>query len=123
MTKECGMSEGTSESGTAYGLLLDPDEVPVAASALKLLIADEAHQPEIRSLARSVLDRLQADPGEEEVLRVALSAPELKITFTAVKLLIDDLQRGQKDERAILWRIIDKLPDEHSIRAISLEGA
>jgi hypothetical protein len=116
------MSEGTSESETAYGLLLDPDEVPVAASALKLLVADEAHQPEIRGLARSVLERLGADPGDEDVLRIALSPPEMKITYTAVKLLIDDLQRGQADERAILWRIIDKLPDEHSIRAISLEA-
>jgi hypothetical protein len=117
------MSEGTSESETAYGLLLDPDEVPVAASALKLLISDEAHQPEIRGLARSVLDRLHADLGEEEVVRVALSPPEMKITYTAVKLLLDDLQRGQKDERAVLWQIIEKLPDEHSIRAISLEGS
>jgi hypothetical protein len=114
------MSEGTSESETAYGLLLDPDEVPVAASALRLLIADEAHQPEIRGLARAVLDRLDGDRGEEEVIRISLSPPELKITHTAVRLLLDDLQRGQKDERAILWRIIDKFPDEHSIRAISL---
>jgi hypothetical protein len=115
------MSEDTSESETVYGLLLESDEVPVAASAIRLLIADEAHQPEIRRLARAVLDQLKADGGGEEVLRVSLSPPEMKITYTAVKLLLDDLQRGQKDERAVLWRIIDKLPDEHSIRAISLE--
>jgi hypothetical protein len=115
------MSEGTSESETAYGLIFDPDELPVAASALRLLIADEAHQPEIRRLARTVLDRVEAGRGVEDGLRVSLSPPEMKITHTAVKLLLDDLQRGQKDKRAVLWRIIDKLPDEHSIRAISLE--
>jgi hypothetical protein len=115
------MSDLTSESEAAYHLLLDPDEVPVATSALRLLIADEAHQPDIRRLARAVLDHLQGEPDEEDVLQVPLSAQEMKITYTAVKLLLDDLQRKQHDERAVLWQILDKLPDEHAIRAIALE--
>jgi hypothetical protein len=144
------MSDPASEGEAVYHLLLDPDEVPVAASALRVLISDEAHQPEIRSLARSVLARLPVEPsaqedaapqaterepaggeerilseqepgGEEGVLNVPLSAPEMKITHTAVRLLLTDLQRQQHDERQILWRIIDKLPDEHVIRAITLE--
>jgi hypothetical protein len=45
----------------------------------------------------------------------------MKITHTAVKLLLDDLQRGQDDERQVLWRILQKLPDEHAIRAIVIE--
>jgi hypothetical protein len=115
------MTNLPSESEAAYHLLLDADEVPVAASALRLLIADEAHQPEIRSLARAVLDRLPAEPDQQSILRVALSSQELKITHTAVRLLLDDLQREQHDERAVLWQILDKLPDEHAIRAIELE--
>jgi hypothetical protein len=115
------MTNLTSESDAAYHLLLDADEVPVTASALRLLIADEAHQPEIRSLARAVLERLPAEPDMEKVLRVPLSSQELKITHTAVRLLLDDLQREQHDERAVLWRILDKLPDEHAIRAIALK--
>jgi hypothetical protein len=115
------MSNLTSGSDAAYHLLLDADEVPVAASALRLLIADEAHQPEIRALARAVLDRLPAEPEPESVLRIPLSSGELKITHTAVRLLLDDLQREQHDERAVLWRILDKLPDEHAIRAIALD--
>jgi hypothetical protein len=126
-----------NEDEPAYHLLLEPDEVPVTASALRLLISDEAHQPEIRGLARAVLARLEAQPagldggalapaqpgalGDERILSVPLSAPEMKITYTAVRLLINDLQREQHDERQLLWQVIEKLPDEHVIRAITIE--
>jgi hypothetical protein len=103
-----------------YHLLLDPEEVPVAAQAIRLLISDEAHQPQIRGLAREVLAGLDAEAGERGVLSLALTAPQMKITHSAVRLLIDDLQREQADEREILWRIIGKLPDEHVMRAIQL---
>ena len=45
----------------------------------------------------------------------------MKIVHTAVHLLRDDLQREQADELHILQRILEKLPDEHAIRAISLD--
>jgi len=115
------MSDFTGGSEPAYNLLLDLDEVPVAASALGLLISDEAHQPEIRRLARAVLARLQTEPGDDRVLSVPLSPEEMKITHTAVRSLLDDLQRGQSPQREILWRIVEKLPDEHTMRAIMLE--
>jgi hypothetical protein len=114
------MNDLTSESEPAFHLFLDPDELPVAASALRLLIVDEAHQPDIRRLARGVLQRIDAE-FEGEALRLPLSAPEMKITYTAVRLLLNDLQREQDAERQILWRIVAKLPDEHAIRAIALE--
>jgi len=114
------MNDLTSESEPAFHLFLDPDELPIAASALRLLIVDEAHQPAIRRLARDVLQRVDAE-FEGEALRLPLSAPEMKITYTAVRLLLNDLQREQDAERQILWRIVDKLPDEHAIRAIALE--
>jgi hypothetical protein len=115
------MNDLTSESEPAFHLLLDPDEVPVAASALRLLIVDEAHQPDIRRLARGVLARIDLGPEAQDVLRLPLSAPEMKITYTAVRLLLNDLQREQDAERQILWHIVEKLPDEHAIRAIVLE--
>jgi hypothetical protein len=128
------MNDLTSESEPAFHLFLDTDERPVAASALRLLIVDEAHQPDIRRLARGVLGRIDAE-FEGEALRLPLSAPEMKITYTAVRLLLNptlfpytavrlllnDLQREQDAERQILWRIVEKLPDEHAIRAIALE--
>jgi hypothetical protein len=115
------MNELTSESEPAFHLFLDADELPVAASALRLLIVDEAHQPDIRRLAREVLAQIDATPTEGEALRLPLSAPQMKITFAAVRLLLNDLQREQDAERQILWRIVEKLPDEHAIRAIVLE--
>jgi hypothetical protein len=112
---------GTAEeTAPDYHLLLDPDEVPVAASALRLYLVDEARHPEIQGIAREVLDGLEAPPDERGVLSLPLSAKQMKVTFFAVRLLINDLQREQADEREVLWRIIEKLPDEHVMRAIEL---
>ena len=103
-----------------YHLFLGADEVSVAAGALRLLISDEAHEPQIRQLAREVLTSLAATADERGKLTVPLSPEQMKITHTAVKLLLDDLQRGQADEREILRRVVGKLPDEHTMRAITL---
>jgi hypothetical protein len=115
------MDEQTDEQPPAYHLLLDREEVPVAASAIRLFISDEAHQPRIRELARDVLAELEREPDEYGVLTVSLSAAGMKITYGAVRLLFNDLQREQADEREILRGILEKLPDEHSMRAISLD--
>jgi len=104
----------------AYHLLLDRDEVPVVAHALRLLISDEAHQVEIRRFGREVLAELEQQPDAMGVLSVALTAPQMKITHSAVRLLLNDLQREQAEEKQILHAVLDKLPDEHAIRAIQL---
>jgi hypothetical protein len=109
------------EPEPVYNLLLDPEEVPPAAHALRLLISDEAHEPQIRRLAREVLAELDAAPDVRGVLSVALAAQQMKITHSALRLLVNDLQREQADEREILRRILEKLPDEHSMRAIVIE--
>jgi len=108
------------EPDAAYHLYLHADEVPVATSALRLLISDEARQGQIRTLAREVLDRLDGAPDENRVLSVPLLEGQMKILHTAVKLLHDDLGHEEHDERAVLWGILEKLPDEHAIRAIEL---
>jgi hypothetical protein len=110
-----------SASEPAYHLFLDPPEVPVAASALRLLISGEAHQPEIRRLAREVLTALDGQPAQNGVLTVGLSPQQMKIAHSAVKLLLDDLRRDQAEERHILRDILGKLPDEHTMRAIEIE--
>jgi hypothetical protein len=115
------MGDPTNDPAPVYHLLLDRDEVPVAASALRLFISDEAHQPRIRALAREVLASLGQEPGANGVLSVSLSAERMKITFSAVRLLLSDLQREQAAERKTLRAILDKLPDEHSMRAILLD--
>jgi hypothetical protein len=108
------------DSPAEYHLLLDAEEVPVAASAVRLLIADEAHEPDLRAIAREVLALLEAPADDRGLVTLPLSPPQMKITHSAVRLLINDLQRGQADEREILWRIVEKLPDEHVMRAIVL---
>jgi hypothetical protein len=114
------MNETARAPQPAYHLFLGPGEVPVAASALSLLISDEAHEPQIRRLAREVLAELAADPDADGKLTVTLAPEQMKITHTAVKLLFDDLQRGQAAEREILRGILEKLPDEHTMRSIVL---
>jgi hypothetical protein len=118
------MSAGaTGEAGdpaAEYHLLLDAEEVLAAASAVRLLISDEAHEPQIRGIGRDVLALLDGPAGEGGVLRIPLSPPQMKITHSAVRLLIKDSRREQAGEREILWRIVEKLPDEHVMRAIEL---
>jgi hypothetical protein len=115
------VSDPAAEAEPGYHLLLSADEVPVAASALRLLISDEAHEPVIRGLARGVLDGLDAAPAPHELLTLALTPQQMKLTYSAVKLLLNDLQREQAAEREILRTILDKLPDEHTMRAIQLD--
>jgi hypothetical protein len=114
------MNDTANEPEPPYHLFLDTDEVAPTTSALRLLITDEAHQPEIRELAREVIASLDTESDERGKLTVTLNPGQMKITHTALKLLLGDLQRGQADEREILRRVIDKLPDEHTMRAIQL---
>jgi hypothetical protein len=107
-------------NGPDYHLLLEAGEIAVAASALRLLISDEAHEPLIRGLAREVLDHLEAAPDERGRLTLALTPEQMKITHSATRLLLNDLQRGQDEERQTLHAILEKLPDEHVMRAIQL---
>ncbi|HEY2632796.1 MAG TPA: hypothetical protein VGI26_10515 [Solirubrobacteraceae bacterium] len=109
-----------TDTEPAYHLFLDSDEAPVLGHALRLLISDEAHEPLIRGLAREVLASLDATPEPNGNVTVPLTPAQMKISHTAARLLLDDLQREQADERDILRRVLDKLPDEHTIRAIEL---
>jgi hypothetical protein len=112
------VSAPDAEQEPSYHLFLDPEEVPVAARALRLLISDEAHEPDIRRLAREVLAKLDVPAGER--VTVELEPAQMKITHSAVRLLLNDTQRDEAREREALWAILEKLPDEHTMRAIEL---
>ena len=114
------MHDAATPPEAAYHLLLDRFEVPVVARALRLLISDEAHQADIRRLGREVLAELEQDPEASGILSVALTPQQMKITHSAVRLLLNDLQREQAEEMRILHSVLGKLPDEHAIRAIQL---
>lgn len=115
------MTEAGRGFDPPFHLLLNADELGPARTALNLLIAGEAHEPPIRQLAREAVAALEAAPEENGVSSVSLAPQEMKIVHTAVKLLHDDLRHEHADERAILRRILEKLPDEHTMRAISLD--
>jgi hypothetical protein len=115
------MSDPAPEPAPPYHLFLDEHEGPVTAHALRLLISDEAHEPGIRRLAREVIASLGQPADAQGVVTVTLTPPQMKITHSAVRLLLNDLQREQEPERAVLRGILEKLPDEHTMRAIVLE--
>ncbi len=114
------MSDTTQPPEPVYHLILDSDEALVAVSALDLFISDVAGQPDLRRLAREVLAELAGERDTEGRVTVSLAAGQMKITHSAVRLLFDDLQAEQAGEREVLRAILDKLPDEHTMRAIVL---
>jgi hypothetical protein len=104
----------------AYHLLVNVDEARITRRALNSLILEEAHETQIRRHARDVLAKLLPDLRTKNMLSVPLSAEEMKITHTALKLALDDSRREQHLERVLLRGLLAKLPDEHAIRAIRL---
>ena len=59
--------------------------------------------------------------GPDEIAyRLELTPSELKVTHTALHSLLDDLGHDERDVMDVVRRVLDKLPDEHSIRAIQL---
>jgi hypothetical protein len=116
------IEEEQSASEPPFHLLLEDEEARAVTTALNLLIADERHEPPIRPLARGVLANLEAPAADEfGVLSVPLTPPQMKITHTAVKVMFDDTRREQAEERDVLRRVLEKLPDEHTMRAIELD--
>jgi UDP-N-acetylmuramate-alanine ligase len=58
-------------------------------------------------------------PGEV-AFRLELTAAELKVAHAALHSFLDDFGHDERDVHAVIRGILDKLPDEHSIRAIDL---
>ena len=50
-----------------------------------------------------------------------LTPAQLKITHTALRSLLDDFGHEQWEVRRVVHDVLEKLPDEHAIRAIRLE--
>ena len=58
-------------------------------------------------------------PGEV-AYRLELTAAELKVTHTALKVFFDDLGHEERDVQGIVLEVLSKLPNEHDVRAIDL---
>jgi hypothetical protein len=58
--------------------------------------------------------------SDEIGYHVDLTPAELKIVHTALKSMLDDFGHDEADVARVIHEVLDKLPDEHSIRAIDL---
>ena len=58
-------------------------------------------------------------PGET-AYHLNLTAAQLKIVYTALRSLFDDLGHEEHDVKQVVASVLAKLPDEHDMRAIDL---
>ena len=59
--------------------------------------------------------------GPDEIAyRLELTPAQLKITWTALRSLLDDFGHDERDVQAVVREVLDKLPDEHAIRPIDI---
>jgi hypothetical protein len=61
-----------------------------------------------------------ASPGPFKY-HLELSPAQLKITHTALHSLLDDFGHEQSDVHRVIREVLDKLPDDHAMRAVRLE--
>ena len=60
--------------------------------------------------------------GPDEIaFRLELTPSELKIVYTALHSLLNDFGHDEPKVHKVIRQVLDKLPDEHSIRAIDLD--
>jgi hypothetical protein len=57
---------------------------------------------------------------ETGTFHVQLTAPELKVTYAALRSLLDDFGHDERDTRDIVRAVLAKLPGEDEIRGIEL---
>jgi hypothetical protein len=57
---------------------------------------------------------------DETAYRLELTPGELKVTYTALKALLDDFGHDEYDVQRIIRQVIDKLPPAESIESIDL---
>jgi hypothetical protein len=65
-------------------------------------------------------DELHLIGPDETAYRLDLTPAQLKITWTALKSLLDDFGHDERDVNEIVRQVLDKLPDEHAIRSIDI---
>jgi hypothetical protein len=58
---------------------------------------------------------------DETAYTLDLTPGELKVTHTALKVLLDDLGHEERDVQGVVGEVLAKLPDEHDMRAIDLK--
>jgi hypothetical protein len=59
---------------------------------------------------------------DQTAYRLELTAAQLKVTHTALKIYFDDLGHDERDVQAVVMEVLSKLPGEHDVRAIDLRA-
>ena len=59
--------------------------------------------------------------SEEIGYHVDFTPAQLKVVHTDLKSMLDDFGHDEADVARVIHDVLDKLPDEHSIRAIDLD--
>jgi hypothetical protein len=107
---------------TAYRLDLTPTQTTVTRTALRSLRANFGHdEHDVQQVVRAALAKLPESGGESGVHWLELTPAQLKITYTALRSLLDDFGHDEHELHRAIREVIDKLPDEHAIRAIDLK--
>jgi hypothetical protein len=57
---------------------------------------------------------------DETAYRLELTAAQMKITHTALRVLRDGLGHDEHDVRVVVDEVLAKLPDDHVMRAIDI---
>jgi hypothetical protein len=65
-------------------------------------------------------DELHLIGPDEIAYRLDLTPAQLKLTWTALKSLLDDFGHDEREVIGIVRQVLDKLPDEHAIRSIDI---
>jgi hypothetical protein len=58
----------------------------------------------------------------ETAFRLELTPAQLKVTYAALKSMLDDFGHNEPDVHRVLREVLAKLPDAASIRAIDLRA-
>jgi len=66
-------------------------------------------------------DGAENTPPTQFHYHLELTPAQLKITYTALHSLLDDFGHEESDVIRVIREVLDKLPDEHAIRAIRLD--
>jgi hypothetical protein len=62
----------------------------------------------------------RGEPSAGVGFHLELTPEQLKITHTALRSLLDDFGHEEAEVHRIIHEVLEKLPDEHSIRAIAI---
>ncbi len=65
-------------------------------------------------------DDLHLIGADEIAFRLDLTPGELRVTHTALHALLDGLGHDERDVARVVRQVLDKLPDERSLRGIKL---